>query len=187
MRQLSQEEMEKWHGPTNYITTFAVVKPGSISTKTCIVSNSAMRNAISRFSVNQCMWPGPNALCNLLACLVFWRVVEVAIMMDLQKAYQAIHTSPMELHLLRFLFRRAPKDPWDIYSFTRATFGDVSEGLVLEIAKRCVANLGMDTDPMAAQQIKDRTYVDDSILGGSAEDVQRTGSTDSTQELWPRS
>ena len=79
VRLLTVQEMEEWHGPRHYITTFAVVKPESVSTKTRVVSN-------------ECMWPGPNALCELFDCLVFWRAVEVALMTDLRKAYQAIHT-----------------------------------------------------------------------------------------------
>ena len=65
VRKLTLQEMEQWHGPTHYITTFAVVKPDSVSTKTRVVSNSAMRNARSKLSLNQCMWPGPNALSDL--------------------------------------------------------------------------------------------------------------------------
>ena len=71
VRKLSDKEMDSWHGPTNYITVFAVVKPGSTSTKTRVVANSAMRNARSGLSVNDCMWGGPNALCELLSCLIF--------------------------------------------------------------------------------------------------------------------
>ena len=99
VREITDEELESWHDPTHYITTFVVVKLDSVSTKTRVVSNSAMRNTISKLSLNDCMWPGPNALCDLLDCLLFWRAVEVAFMMDLRKAYQAIHTSDLELHL----------------------------------------------------------------------------------------
>ena len=120
VRKLTKQEMDDWHGPTHYITTFAVVKPDSVSTRTRVVSNSAMRNARSKLSLNQCMWPGPNALCDLYDCLVFWRAVEVAMVTDLQKAYQAIHTGPMELHLRRFLFRAAQDRDWEDYAFTRA-------------------------------------------------------------------
>ena len=90
VRLLSEQEMENWHGPQHYITTFAVIKPESISTKTRVVANSAMRNARARLSLNECMWPGPNALCDLFNCLLFWRAVEVALMTDLKKAYQSI-------------------------------------------------------------------------------------------------
>ena len=99
VRRLTKMEMESWHGPLHYITTFAVVKPESMSTKTRVVANSAMRNARARLSLNQCMWPGPNALTDLLDCLIFWRAVQVALMTDLKKAYQSIYTGEMELHL----------------------------------------------------------------------------------------
>ena len=44
---------------------------------------------------------------------------------------------------------------------------------MLEVGKRRVANLGATIDPQAAEQLKSQSYVDDSILGGSAEDVAR--------------
>ena len=97
----------------------------------------------------------------------------MAIVMDLKKAYQAIHTSPMELHLRRFLFRSSPYEAWETFGYTRANFGDLSAGLMLEVGKRRVANLGADIDPQAAEQLKTKSYVDDSILGGSPEDVAR--------------
>ena len=173
VRRLTDDEMASWHGPVHYITTFAVVKPESVSTKTRVVSNSAMRNARSKLSLNACMWPGPNALCDLYDCLIFWRSVEVALVTDLQKAYQAIHTGPMELHLRRFVFREARDQDWQDYAFTRATFGDVAAGLILEVAKRRVVEMGDKIDPMAAEQLKNYSYVDDSIMGGSAQDVAR--------------
>ena len=153
------------------------------------MSNSAMRNARSRLSLNQCMWPGPNALCDLYDCLVFWRAVEVAMVTDLQKAYQAIHTGPMELHLRRFLFRQKPGDCWDDYAFTRATFGDVAAGLILEVAKRCVAELGCKIDPMAAEQLQNYSYVDDSLMGrvgrGCGQDAWASAPRQDTQALFP--
>ena len=94
-------------------------------------------------------------------------------MTDLRKAYQSIHTGDMELHLRRFLFREDRNQPWEDFAFTRATFGDLAAGLILEIAKRKVAELGREEDPMAAQQLQDFCYVDDSILGGSQEDAER--------------
>ena len=173
VRRLSRDEMDSWHGPVHFITTFAVIKPESVSTKTRVVANSAMKNARAKLSLNECMYQGPNALCDLLDCLVFWRSIEVALMADLKKAYQAIHTGPMELHLRRLLFREDPVHPWEVFAFTRATFGDVAAGLVLEVAKRRVAELGVDLDKKAAQQLQDFTYVDDSILGGTPEEAQR--------------
>ena len=177
VRRISDEEIERWHGPVHYVTIFAVIKAESVSTKTRVVSNSAMRNAVSRMSLNDCLWPGPNALADLLDCLIFWRGIEVAIVMDLKKAYQAIHTSPMELHLRRFVYRDSPDLEWETYGYTRANFGDLSAGLMLEVGKRRVADLGEGIDPQAAEQLRTKSYVDDSILGGSRADVERMRGT----------
>ena len=62
---------------------------------------------------------------------------------------------------------------WDTYGYTQATFGDLSAGLLLEIGKRKVANLGHAIDPMASSQLKDYFYIDDGILGGTQADVDR--------------
>ena len=59
------------------------------------------------------------------------------------------------------------------YAFKRATFGDVSAGLILEVAKRRVADLGRDINPKAAHQLQNYSYVDNSLLGGTTEDVAR--------------
>ena len=150
-----------------------VVKPDSLSTRTRIVSNSVMKNSNSWLSLNDCMWGGPNSLANLLTCLLFWRGVTVEIMMDLRKAYQAIHTSPTELHLRRFFHHEDPELQWETYGYTRVTFEDLSAGLLLEIGKCKMANLGWNIDPQAASQLKDYLYIDDGILGGSEEDVQQ--------------
>ena len=173
VRLLTEAEMSVWHGPVHYVTIFAVVKPDSLSTHTRIVSNSALRNSNTKLSLNDCMSGGPNALADLLNCLLFWHGVAVAVMMDLRKAYQAIHTSSTELHLRRFYYRSRSEDNWDTYAYTRATFGDLTAGLLLEIAKHKVANLGEELDPLAAKQLKEFFYIDDGILGGSCEEVER--------------
>ena len=165
--------MSAWHGAVHYISTFAVVKPDSMSMRMRIVSNSAMVNSVSKLSLNQCMWNRPNVLADLLDCLIFWRGVAIAIMMDLKKAYQAIHTSPTKLHLRQFFYCKDPRDSWQTLAYTRATFGDVAAGLLLEIANRKVAVLGEDIDPLAAVQLKNLSFADDGVLGGSHKEVER--------------
>ena len=49
----------------------------------------------------------------------------------------------------------------------------MAAGLILEIAKRRVAEMGSGIDSQAAEQLKNYSYVDDSIMGGSAQDVAR--------------
>ena len=174
IRSLSQEEREKWKGPVNYNALFCVHKESSVSTKTRIVSNSAQKNQYSGLSLNECMFQGPDCLASMLDVLLHWRVVEESLVMDLEKAYQAIYTgNGLELHLRRVLFRDDPGKEWQVYAFTRATFGDLAAGLLLEVAKKKAAEAGGYIDPFAARQLVRFTYVDDGLPGGSREDVDR--------------
>ena len=174
LRQLSEEEMSKWKGPVNYNALFSVYKESSISTKTRIVSNSAQKNQHTGLSLNECMYQGPDCLASMLDVLLHWRMVQESIIMDLEKAYQAIHTGEgKELHLRRVVFRSDPSCGWQIFAFTRATFGDLAAGLLLEVAKRKAAMEGRNIDPLAASQLVRFTYVDDGLPGGSKEEVDR--------------
>ena len=87
-------------------------------------------------------------------------------MADLKKAYQAIKTGEKELHLRRIVYRRAK-------GATRATFGDLAAGLLLEAAKRRAAAEGEHLDPLVAKQLRENVYVDDICGGGSPEEVER--------------
>ena len=171
--ELSEEEMDSYNGPVNYNNHFEVLKEGSTSTKLRIVSNSAQKNARSGLSLNDCMKTGPDEMALLAEVLLHFRTVLKAAILDLTKAYQSIRMRKMELHLRRFLWRRSPEEPWKDCGYTRATFGDKAAALLLEVGKRRAAQEGEHIDPMAAEQIRDKLYVDDGFAGGSEEDVRR--------------
>ena len=43
---------------------------------------------------------------------------------DLTKAYNALHTGPIERHLRRFVYRFDPTSNWEDFAFDRVVFGD---------------------------------------------------------------
>ena len=53
------------------------------------------------------------------------------------------------------------------------TFGDQLASLILELTKKLAAVHGKNIDPQAAQLLELSTYVDDSLGGGSPEQVAR--------------
>ena len=53
------------------------------------------------------------------------------------------------------------------------TIGDQLASLILELAKKRSAEIGRDIDPDAALVIQKSTYVDDTLGGGSEEEVTR--------------
>ena len=119
------------------------------------------------------MAKGPDLLALLEDVLLHFRTVQAAIILDLTKAYQGIHTREKEKHLRRILWRRSPEEEWKDFAFTRATFGDVAAGLLLEVAKQRAADVGKHLDPLAAQQIREKIYVDDGAIGGKPSEVER--------------
>ena len=70
LRELSKHELESWEGPVNYISHHGVLKPGSTTTKLCVVSNSSLDNNNSGLSLNECLPKGPNTLVPLIQLTV---------------------------------------------------------------------------------------------------------------------
>ena len=124
MRELTEQEMAEWTSPINYITMFPVIKPSSKSTKLKVVSNSALVNANNRLSLNDCLSSGPDALQKLLALLIHWRTLDVALITDIVKAYHVIHTRDEELNMRKFLHQESPREEWRTYAHTRAHKND---------------------------------------------------------------
>ena len=64
-------------------------------------------------------------MAELLAVLIHWRTIDMALITDIVKAYHVIRTRDDELHMRRFLYREMPTQPWQVCGYTRATFGDI--------------------------------------------------------------
>ena len=151
--------------------------PESPSTKLRIVSHSALKNAHTGLSVNDCMYAGPNQLKDLQEVLLKFRGFEVGLMMDLSKAYQALRTGRKEADLRLFLWHSNPSKKWKTYSCVCVNFGDQIAALCLELAKKITADKGRSLDKLACQLLIEAMYVDDFLGGGSLEEVLRMKGT----------
>ena len=171
---ITQEELDTYKGPTSYVTHHGVLKPNSVTTPLRIVTNTSLKNRNSGLSPNECMAEGPNALSSLLEVLIGFRMCEVALVYDMTKAYQSISTGETERHVRRIVWRWGDvKSNWEIYGYNVVTFGDQVAGLILELVKKLAADMGMEIDPEASDQIRHMTYVDDGAGGGSRSQVER--------------
>ena len=83
-----------------------------------------MKNSHTKLSFNDCVEEAPNAINGLLEVLLRWRSVEVAVMLDLSKAYQSIATGETERNLRRLLWRESSNHAWKVYAYNRVQFGD---------------------------------------------------------------
>ena len=128
----------------------------------------------------------PNALSELLVVLLGWRSKEVALVLDLTKAYQSIKTpGETERNVRRLVWRWGDKKTdWKIYRWMVVTFGDQLASLILELCKNRAAELGWQLDPEAADLLKNSMYVDDLCGGGSPEQVARLGLWFTVSAFW---
>ena len=138
-----EKELKGHKGPLNYVAHFAVFNPESPSTKLRIVSHSALKNAHTGMSVNDCMFAGPNQLTDLQEVLLKFRGFEMGLLMDLSKAYQSLRTGEKEADLRLFLWRESPQEEWKTYSYVCVNFGDHIAALCLELAKKITAERGL--------------------------------------------
>ena len=167
------KELEEHKGGKHYIAHFPVVKPSSTSTKVRVVSDSALKNNVTGYSLNDLIRPVPNALADILTITLRWRTHPTAIMYDLSKAYQSIRTGTDEKFLRLLLWREDPGQPWETWAFNRNNFGDKCASLALEIGKKATALRAQNVDSLAANQLVDCSFVDDVGGGGSLSEVMR--------------
>ena len=167
---LSVEEMNEYEGPTQYISHHPVMK-NSVSTPVRMVTNSSFNNGGK--SLNSCLAAGPNSLNPMLDVLLRFRCYCCGLQYDLSKAYNTMRTGMKERHLRRFVWRFSEDDDWEDYAFDVVHFGDRCAATQLEVSKDLTADDGRDIDPVAADKIKEDTYVDDGITGGTVEEVAR--------------
>ena len=167
---LSKEEMKEWKGPVNYISHHGVCTC-SATTPLRVVTNSSLNNGGN--SLNSCLPTGPNSLNPMLDITLRFRCHVCGLVFDLTKAYNSLHTGPVEKHLRRFVYRFDPSGDWEDYAFDVVAFGDNPAANCLEIGRDMVADAGVQIDPVASRKLKDDSYVDDNVGGGTEAEVKR--------------
>ena len=134
------------------------------------MANCKLKNIHAKLSINDCVQRQPNAIASLLDVLLWWQTNLFVLMLDLERAYQALHTGTMEKFTRLFLWRNSPDKKWQIYGYNRVTFGDMCAATALELTKRRAASLGEDIHPPTAHQLRDKVYVDDGTLAGDSKE-----------------
>ena len=167
---LSKKEMDEWKGPVNYISHHGV-EQDSATTPLRVVTNSSLNNGGR--SLNDCLPTGPNSLNPMLDITLRFRCHEAGLVFDLTKAYNSLHTGPVERHLRRFVYRFDPAGEWEDFAFDVVAFGDNPAANLLETGRDMVADAGKHIDPVASNKLKKDSYVDDNIGGGTFGDVKR--------------
>ena len=171
--ELTEDGMNSWTGPVHYVSLQHVLKPESTTTPLRIVTNSSLSDRNGN-SLNSILMKGPNSLSDQRDVISRWRCYEVALSSDLTKAYFAMKTGELEMHVRRVVWRYGKTDEkWRIFGYTTVSFGDKPAGAFLDIVINKVASKFKDIDPRTARKIIDDRYVDDIVTGGSPDEVQK--------------
>ena len=162
--EISKEEEERWEGPVNYVSHHAVFKPESSSTPVRLVVNSSLK--CNDISLNDILMKGPNTIRSLFGIQLQFRTFPVALVSDIYKFYHSIHTTETEKHLRRLLWRHMNTDEEPkTYGITRVMFGDKPAAAISSVAIQETAETFRHIDEIAADKLKNNTYVDDITTG----------------------
>ena len=173
LRKLSQIEMDSWVGPVHYISIQHVLNPGSETTPLRLVTNTSLVDPRSGLSLNGLLAKGPNCLADTYELLIRFRGYSKGLISDITKAYYALVTGLMEMHLRRVVWRKDRTGNWDIYGFLCVSFGDRPAAVILDVVIKLTVQMFGGLDLLAAKRLKEDMFVDDLVSGGTDDEISR--------------
>lgn len=173
VRLLSQIEQDTWTGPKHYVSIQHVLAD-SPTTPLRLVTNSSLKDPKTGFSLNDLLCKGPNCLAQTYEILLRFRTHKKGLIADITKAYYAMLTGLLEMHVRRVVWRWGDRSSvWQVYAFIVVSMGDRPAATLLEIVIRKTLQMFGSIDRMAATKLESDRYVDDLISGGELEEVER--------------
>jgi hypothetical protein len=153
-------------GPLHYLPHMVVLRPDKPN-KIRIVFDASSRSSKDTLSLNDCLSRGPVILPDLTGMLLRFRLKQIVLTCDLEKAFLQVAISPLDRDATRFLWLRHPFDKTkdeelDIFRFTAVTFGMVCSPFLLAAAIQHHAD---KLDTPLSKAVKDEIYVDNVMLG----------------------
>ncbi|XP_064115221.1 uncharacterized protein LOC135221349 [Macrobrachium nipponense] len=131
------------------------------STKVRIVWNSAAK--FNGLCLNDGFYKGPDFLNSLLYCLLHWRMKSIGIAGDVQKMFNQILMAEKDQRYHRFVWRFDLSSPIRHWQWLRLPFGDKPAPDIAMMAVRTLADTFKEEEPIGAQLINCRMYMDDVI------------------------
>ena len=150
----------------SYMPHHAVIKPES--GKVRIVSDASCQAYQGALSLNDVIHGGPSLLVDLAETLMNFRIHNVAIVADIQKAYLALALNPDDRDAFRFLWYEG--DETVEYRFARVPFGVIVSSFLLHAVLQSHFHRELESDPELMEKVLKSFYVDDLLSG--AKDVE---------------
>ena len=125
-------------------------------------------------SLNDCLHVGPKFNQKILEILLRFRVHDVAVVADIEKAFLMISINQRDRDALRFLWvSDLDKQPPDIcaYRFTRVVFGVACSPFLLNATLSQHVDKYRTAQPNLVNQLQRSIYVDDVVLGAKTAEL----------------
>ena len=151
----------------HYIPHHAVINPDKASTKVRVVYDASAMIKKGQKSLNECLYPGPTMLKDLIGILLRFCLNRISIVSDIEKAFLQIGLSEDAKDVTRFFWlkdkeRLSLENNVQVYSFNRVPFGIISSPFLLaatlDYHLKSYRNL-------VAETIRDNIYVDNVVTG----------------------
>ena len=154
----------------HYIPHHAVITPLHNTTKMRVVYDASAKLNKASKSLNECLYRGPNLLADLCGLLLRFRLKEIALLADLEKAFLQVALQESERDLTRFLWLKDPsrqtiEDNLQIYRFCRVPFGFKTSPFLLTGAIHFLLDKFSDLESTVTEILRSDLYVDNLISG----------------------
>ena len=177
---LYEEEITKWKGDYYYLALVGI-KGKKKWLRICF---DASRKQGGRFSMNDCLYKGPDRFMNnLLSVCLGFRNGRVAAAADLSKFHNQVRLVSTDVHMQRFLWRGMKTDePPKTLAVVVNNFGIKPANCIATSALHKSADMFSEKYPEASQAIKEQTYIDDELVAAE-NNVKLHQKTDGMDEI----
>ena len=157
-------------GATHYLPHHAVIREDKLTTKLRIVYDASARS--NGPSLNDSLYAGPTFGQNILDILLRFRLFQIAVTADIEKAFLMVSVAEEDRNALRFLWVddiAAQLPRLVVMRFTRVVFGVSASPFLLNATIRKHVEGYRDRDHSFVEKFNRSIYVDDLTFGGKTE------------------
>lgn len=151
-------------GKVFYLPHKHVVREDKDTTKLRVVFDASAKREGP--SLNDCLYPGPSLLPQLVDILMRFRLKKVVLMSDIEKAFLNVSIDPEQRNFLRFLWVddvESPDPQIIVFRYTKAIFGAVCSPYLLSATIRHHLRQYEETEPEFVENVKKSLYCDDYV------------------------
>ena len=157
-------------GRVHYLPHHPVIRLDKDTTKLRIVYDASAK--MDGPCLNDCLYTGPKFSQNILDILLRFRLNQIALIGDVEKAFLMISVADCDRDVLRFLWVRDPKNPQSevtVMRFTRVVFGVSASPFLLNATLDHHMAKFESVDRQFVHKFRRSVYVDD--LASGAQDI----------------